>query len=259
MLIIYLMQVALVLLAYSLRFESDSEVFIAFCVFTGLVLALLRRATQVGWKLNLLSDSGGMRRFLNGFSPATRIPALALGVMSTCLVIYATSVLASSRHVGVDLGLMCLAMLIVLTLLGTWKAQRSLQWFERAAIYISVVLLVYLDQTMPNKPPLLTTLSWTCVGITGAAALVRFWLSPTRRFELTTLDLIVLFLAFVLPNLTGSIALPADLPGGIAKTVILLYVVEMLQTFDFKRAMPRLLLAITLAVVAGRALLNLSA
>jgi UDP-GlcNAc:undecaprenyl-phosphate/decaprenyl-phosphate GlcNAc-1-phosphate transferase len=258
-LLIYLMQVALVLLAYFLRFESDSEVFIAFCVFAGVVLGLLRRATQVGWRLKYLGESGGIRRYINGFTPAARIPTLALGVMMTCLALYATTVLASSRHVGADLGLMCLGMLIVLLLLTSWKAQRSLQWFERTATYISVVLLVYLDQTMPNKPPLLTTLSWTCVGITGAAALVRFWLSPTRRFELTTLDLIVLFIALVLPNLPGSIALPADLPGGIAKAVILLYVVEMLMTIDLKHLMPRMFLAITLAVIAGRALFSLSA
>jgi UDP-GlcNAc:undecaprenyl-phosphate GlcNAc-1-phosphate transferase len=258
-LLIYMMQVALVLLAYFLRFESDSEVFIAFCVFAGLVLGLLRRATQAGWHLKYLGESGGIRRYINGFTPAARIPTLALGVMTTCLAIYATTVLASSRRVGADLGLMCLGMLIVLLLLTSWKAQRSLQWFERTATYISVVLLVYLDQTMPNKPALLTTLSWTCVGITGAAALVRFWLSPTRRFELTTLDLIVLFIALVLPNLPGSIALPADLPGGIAKAVILLYVVEMLLTIDLKHLMPRMFLAVTLAVIAGRALLSFTA
>ena len=258
-LLIYLMQVALVLLAYFLRFESDSEVFIAFCVFAAVVVGLLRRANQVGWRLKYLGESGGIRRYINGFTPAARIPTLALGVMTTCLVLYATTVLASSRHVGADLGLMCLGMLIVLLLLTSWKAQRSLQWFERTATYISVVLLVYLDQTIPNKPPLLTTLSWTCVGITGAAALVRFWLSPTRRFELTTLDLIVLFIALVLPNLPGSIALPADLPGGIAKAVILLYVVEMLLTIDLKHLMPRMFLALTLAVIAGRALFSLSA
>jgi UDP-GlcNAc:undecaprenyl-phosphate/decaprenyl-phosphate GlcNAc-1-phosphate transferase len=258
-LLIYMMQVGLVLLAYSLRFESDFEVVLAFCAFTGVVLGSLHWATRTGWRLNHPGQSGGLRRYLNGFTPAARLPALALGVMTTCLAAYATTVLASSRHVGVDLGLMCLAMLIVLLLLSLWKAQRSLLWFERAAAYISVVLLVYLDQTMPNKPPLLTTLSWTCVGITGAAALVRFWLSPTRRFELTTLDLIVLFIALVLPNLPGSIALPADLPGGIAKAVILLYVVEMLLTIDFKRLMPRMFLALTLAVIAGRALLSLSA
>jgi hypothetical protein len=118
---------------------------------------------------------------------------------------------------------------------------------------------VYLDQTMPHKPPALTTLSWICVGITGAAALARFWLSPTRRFELTTLDLIVLFIALVLPNLPGSIALPADLPGGVAKAVILLYVVEMLLTIDLKRLMPRMFLVATLAVIAGRGLLAVAA
>ena len=258
-LLIYMMQVALVLLAYFLRFESDSEVVITFCVFAAVVLGLLRRASQRGWRLKYLGESGGIRRYINGFTPAARIPALALGIMTTCLAIYATTVLASSRRVGADLGLMCFGMLIVLLLLSSWKAQRSLQWFERTATYISVVLLVYLDQTMPNKPPLLTTLSWTCVGITGAAALVRFWLSPTRRFELTTLDLIVLFIALVLPNLPGSIALPADLPGGIAKAVILLYVVEMLLTIDLKRLMPRMFLVLTLAVIAGRALYSLSA
>jgi UDP-GlcNAc:undecaprenyl-phosphate GlcNAc-1-phosphate transferase len=257
-LLIYLMQVGLVLLAYFLRFESDSEVITAFCVFAAVVIGLLRRANHVGWRLKYLGESGGVRRYLNGFTPAARIPTLALGVMTTCLVLYATTVLASSRHVGADLGFMCLGMLIVLLLLTSWKAQRSLVWFERTATYISVVLLVYLDQTMPNKPPLLTTLSWTCVGITGAAALVRFWLSPTRRFELTTLDLIVLFIALVLPNLPGSIALPADLPGGIAKAVILLYVVEMLLTIDLKHLMPRMFLAVTLAVIAGRALFSLT-
>ena len=259
-LFIYVMQVALVLLAYSLRFESDSEVFIAFCAFAGVVLGSLRWASRRGWRLEHLGDrSARIRLYFNGLAPAARIPALALGVMTTCLAVYATTVLASSRHVEVDLGLLCLVMLIVLLSLSWWKAQRSLQWFERVAAYISVVLLVYLDQTMPHKPMLLTTLSWTCVGITGAAALVRFWLSPTRRFELTTLDLIVLFIALVLPNLPGSITLPTDLPGGIAKAVILLYVVEMLLTVNLARLAPRMFLATTLAVIAGRALLGASA
>src|SRR6202012_1110487 len=122
-----------------------------------------------------------------------------------------------------------------------------------------VVLLVYLDQTMPHKPHLLTALSWICIGITGAAAVVRFWLSPTRRFELTTLDLIVLFIALVLPNLPGSIPLPTDLPGGVAKAVILLYVVEMLLTVDLKRLLPRAFLLVSLALIAGRALFVLTA
>lgn len=257
-LIIYVMQVGLVLLAYFMRFESDLDVIVAYFAFAATVLCLLHWASQSGWRLSQAGLSG-FRRYLNVTTPAVRIPALALGVMTSCLAVYATTVLASSHRVGLDLGLMSLAMLIILVALSSWKAERSLQWFERAAAYISVVLLVYLDQTMPHKPPLMTTFSWTIIGITGAAALTRFWFSPTRRFELTTLDLIVIFIALVLPNLPGSIALPADLPGGIAKALILLYVVEMLLMIDFKRLMPRVFLALTLAVIAGRALISLSA
>jgi UDP-GlcNAc:undecaprenyl-phosphate/decaprenyl-phosphate GlcNAc-1-phosphate transferase len=258
-LLIYVLQVGLVLLAYFLRFESDFNVILAFCVFAGGILSLLHWATQSNWRLNQSERDVGIRKYINGVVPTERIPALALVVMGLCLAVYALTVLASTGRVDADLGLTCFAMLLIQLILSSWKAERSLQWFERVAAYISVVMLVYLDQTMPHKPPVITTLSWTFVGITGAAALVRFWWSHTRRFQLTTLDLIVIFVALVLPNLPGTLALPADLPGGIAKAVILLYVVEMLLTVDLKRLMPRAAraaLAVTLAVIAARALFS---
>jgi hypothetical protein len=239
-----------------MRFNSDLNVVLAFCVFAVGVLALLHWADHSGWRLAQPSSAGGVRSWINGFLPGTRLSSVTLGIMGGCLTVYAAAVLATSRRIGMDLGLVCLALLVVLLLLSSWKAERSLQWFERAAAYISVVLLVYLDQTMPHKPILLTDLSWIIIGITGAAALVRFWVSQRGSFELTTLDLIVIFIALVLPNLPGSITLPPDLPGGIAKAVILLYVVEMLLTINFKHLIPRVFLVVTLAVVAGRALIG---
>jgi UDP-GlcNAc:undecaprenyl-phosphate GlcNAc-1-phosphate transferase len=259
-LLIYILQVGLVLLAYFLRFDLDSQIVVAFCTFAAVVLGLLRWATASGWRLRQLPPkSVASTPEMQGSPVAARMPALTLVVMVTCLLVYAMTIVVSSGHVGIDLGLMCLGMLVVLLLLSSWRAERTLSWFERAAAYCSVVVLVYLDQTMPHKPPLLTTLSWTFIGITGAAAFMRFWVSPTRRFELTTLDVIVIFIAIVLPNLPGSIALPADLPGGVAKAVILLYVVEILLTFDLKRVMPRLILFATLAMIAGRALFSIGA
>jgi UDP-GlcNAc:undecaprenyl-phosphate GlcNAc-1-phosphate transferase len=255
-LLIYILQVGLVLLAYFLRFDLDSEIVLTFCVFAALVLGLLRWATLSGWRLRQIPAKSVASAHASGSAVAARIPALTLVVMVTCLMVYAMTVLVSNGHVGIDLGLMCLGMLVVMLLLSSWRAQQSLSWFERAAAYCSVVVLVYLDQTMPHKPPLLTTLSWTFICITGAAAFMRFWLLPSRRFELTTLDVIVIFIAIVLPNLPGSIGLPADLPAGVAKAVILLYVVEILLTVDLKRAMPRLILCATLAMIAGRALIG---
>jgi UDP-GlcNAc:undecaprenyl-phosphate/decaprenyl-phosphate GlcNAc-1-phosphate transferase len=257
--IVYLLQVSLVLLAYFLRFESDVEVVAAFCVFGVVVLGSLHWARTTGWKFQRLDPKGLTHAHLSLFPTAARIPSIALALMITCLVAYAAMVVTTSRHVDVDLGVLSLCMLAALLVLASWKAERSLHWYQRGATYVSVVLLVYLDQTSPQKPAMLATVSWTLIGITGAAAVARFWLSATRRFEVTTLDLIVAFIALVLPSLPGSLNMPSDLPYGIAKAVILLYVVEMLLTFDLRRLMPRLILGLTLAAIAGRAFLGMSA
>src|SRR5262249_49840530 len=208
-LLIYILQVGLVLLAYVLRFELDSQILLAFLVFAALVLGSLRWATRSHWRVAHVQYLDRFRTQLNSFQPATPAPALSVGGMTTCLTVYAATVLGSSDHVGMDLGLLWFALLMVFLFLCSWRSERSLSWFERAAAYVSVVLLVYLDQTMHHKPPLLTALSWTFIGITGAAALLRFWLSASHRFEVTTLDLIVIFIGIVLPNLPGSIVLPA--------------------------------------------------
>jgi UDP-GlcNAc:undecaprenyl-phosphate GlcNAc-1-phosphate transferase len=261
--IVYLLQVGLVLLAYFMRFEADLAVVAVFCAFAVAVLGLLNVARIAGWHLHR-ADPREVTRTPLAFLPTTaRLPSIALAIMLICLVAYAVMVLVETPHVGKDLGVLSLGMLAMLLLLSAWKAPEPMHWFERTAAYVSVVLLVYLDQTEPARTQTLATISWSLIGITGAAALARFWLSPTRRFEVTTLDLIVVFVALVLPNLPGSLPgslqLPADLPQGIAKAVILVYVVEMLLNFDLKRLMPRMILGVMLVAIAGRAFLGATA
>jgi UDP-GlcNAc:undecaprenyl-phosphate GlcNAc-1-phosphate transferase len=263
-LIIYVMQAGLVLLAYFLRFESDAEVIVSYFGFAFAVLALLRVALHKGWKAGhvipvRLAGQVQEPAAADPGTSGTLAPVLAVAVMTGCLLAYSIGVIASTRTVRLDLGLTSAGLLVVLLLLMSYGKQRSVLWFERATAYVSVVLLVYLDETMTERPPLLSTLSWLCIGITGAAALIRFWVSPARRFEVTTLDLIVIFIALVMPNLPGNVQLPPDLPAGLAKAVILLYVVEMLLTTNFQRIMPRTFLAVTLAFIACRALIGLAA
>jgi hypothetical protein len=85
---------------------------------------------------------------------------------------------------------------------------------------------------------------------------VRFLLSPARRFAVTSLDVLVIFIALVIPNLPGSVPLPPDLPAGIAKAVILLYVVEMLLGMNLRRSVPRVFLFLMLGTIAVRGLLG---
>ena len=107
------------------------------------------------------------------------------------------------------------------------------------------------------RTPLLTSLTWGAVILTAAGALVRVLLSERRRFEVTALDVLVAFIAVVVPNLPGFVSLPRDLPGGILKAVVLLYVVEMTEGAGTRRLVPRTLLAMLLAAVTLRGLIPL--
>jgi hypothetical protein len=60
---------------------------------------------------------------------------------------------------------------------------------------------------------------WAAIGLAGAGTVLRLRLSPDRRFVLTPLDLIMLFVALVVPSLPGSFALPDGGAAGIAKLV----------------------------------------
>ncbi len=254
---VYLLQAGLVLLAYFLRFESDGQVIGTFCGFAALVLALLDWTSRSGWKLHEGERAGRICLKMRAVIASHRLPEIALGVTAMCLAAYATTIVAESTRVSIDVGVLSAAMLVLLLILGAWKIGGPLGWVERAVAYVSIVLLVYLDQTIPHKPPLLTTASWTLIAAAGGAALARFWLSATRRFEVTALDVLVVFIALVLPNLPGSLGLPPNLPAGVAKAVILLYVVELLLTLELRQWAPRIFLAIALAAIAGRSLLGI--
>jgi hypothetical protein len=53
-------------------------------------------------------------------------------------------------------------------------------------------------------------------------------LQNDRRFQVTPLDLIVLFMALVVPSLPGNFSLPHGGPWTIAKLLILFYAIEVL-------------------------------
>lgn len=251
--LIYAMQAGLFLLAYFLRFESDWFIVATFgaCAFT--VLGALRWIGRAGWRAHRHESFMRLHRWLDAQRPGPRLQEVALIAMGVGLVSYVLLTLVSSGQVASDLGILCLALLTAfLVVLGVTRNEASRGWADRIAAYVGVLMVVYLDQTSPARGELIDSIAWTALAVTGAAALVRFWFSPARRFEVTSLDVLVIFIAVVLPNLPGAVRFPADLTGGITKAIILLYVVEALLALERKRTIPRAALAVMFGIVAVR-------
>jgi hypothetical protein len=177
----------------------------------------------------------------------------AYRTMCLGLIAYAAIVIASARHVGGDISLLSAAMLVLLFVVSRFASVGPLGGFERLPAYLSVILLVYLDQTAASHLPEVSWLSRCAIALTAGAAFFRFAFSE-RRFEVSALDVLVVFVALVVPNLPGFIPLPPDLPSGIVKAVVLLYVVEVMEGMSTGSQVPRALVAVVLGGIALRGL-----
>jgi hypothetical protein len=233
---------------------------LVFVMFAALLLGTLAWASRAGWRAHggrAVADSAGHPQRL--LSPALRT-ALTRGAswtMSAGLLLYAAIVIAGAGNIGGDISLLSAAMLLLLFALTRFTSAAPLTLFERLPAYLSVILMVYLDQTSAARAPSTAWLPTALIGVIAAAALLRFAFSE-RRLEVTALDVLVVFVALVVPNLPGFVSLPTDLPAGIVKAVVLLYVVEMIESMSIRRAVPRAVVAAMLGAIAVRGLLVLS-
>lgn len=258
--LIYCVQLGLFLLAYFLRFESDLLILAVYGVFSAAMLTTLRLATRSHWRAHTgraLPLASALIARLRQPASARRLSQAAAWLMGVGFVTYAATVIVARRHVAGDISILSASLLLLVVGLSYFGFLGSLAWLERLAAYVGVVMLVYLDQTAAARTPLLTSFTWAAVMLTAAGAAVRVLLSEARRFEVNALDVLVAFVAVVVPNLPGLDSLPRDLPGGILKALVLLYVVEMTDGGGTRRLVPRTLLAMLLAAVTLRGVMPL--
>jgi len=257
--LVYLLQVVLFLVAYWLRFESDLMILGAFLTLAAGALGALHWAGVTHWR----AHSGRALPIVSPLLARLRLPAsstllaASARAMAVCMFAYAAMSIVRAGDVGLDVGVLCV--ILLLALVGSaFRAVRP-AWFERALAYTAVVLVVYLDQTSPLDDAGWRAVGWALVAIVGVVALARFVLARSRGFAVTSLDLLVLFVAIVVPLLPGPVQLAPTVTVGIAKTVVLLYAVELLFEGETARPASRVAFAAIFAAVAVRGLITLLA
>jgi UDP-GlcNAc:undecaprenyl-phosphate GlcNAc-1-phosphate transferase len=227
--VIYAIQAALFLMAYRLRFESDVTILAAVVVFFVVAIAILQSTSRRGWRFRqptALRDESPLARFISTIREPRYLPRWSYTAVAASVGVYACLILAETVPVSSDVQLLVLGLLIVsVTLLAILRI-KPLNFVERAALYVTIAVFVYLDSEILPEHRFFSALKWAAIAVAAGGTVLRLRLSGDRRFVVTPLDLIVLFVALVVPNLPGSFALPNGGAGGIAKVVILFYALE---------------------------------
>jgi UDP-GlcNAc:undecaprenyl-phosphate/decaprenyl-phosphate GlcNAc-1-phosphate transferase len=257
--VIYAVQGALFVIAYSLRFESDMLILAVFSAFFFVSVVLFQVAVRTGWRLR---DRGPVTGAVQATTIADAmqqpqlLQRLTKAAIAASLAAYAALIVADTSALTGDLRILIVALLAAIVGYLVIMRAAPLGVIEKSVLFVTATVLVYLDVAVLHPDQLMSTLRWIAVSVAAVATAIRLRLQNDRRFQLTPLDLIVVFMALVVPSLPGTLRLPHGGALAIAKLVILLYAIELLISRSEDRALwVRIATASVLAGLTVRSLL----
>jgi UDP-GlcNAc:undecaprenyl-phosphate/decaprenyl-phosphate GlcNAc-1-phosphate transferase len=232
--IIYTVQCALLLLAWPLRFANDVLIVATFLGFALLATGSLTLLERGGWRWRPVAtptDHLPLVRLRQWLRAGERLPRWSLRSAWLCTSVYLIGVALYTSPVPVDIGWLGAVCVLPPALAVLWRRSISAEdWLARGALYVAVMVAVYLDQRAITSVPLLQAAKWAFLPLLVVSVIIALRVSGPRRFEATPLDLLLIFAALALPNLPGLANATHSLGLSIAKLVALCYAVEMILT-----------------------------
>lgn len=229
---IYLLQASLFVTAWYLRYESDLTIIALFVGLSLLTIGALQGATAAGWRLRPEGRAGARNssqvgRLIGWLRAPSRLPRWSLVTLSIGVAVYFAAVCLVMPEPSGDIQLMAAVVAIGMAgLMSVRWRESDAGWVLKAGVFLALVMAVYFDRLtatfLEPRPALQLALFVALV----VAIVIRFRLASDRRFRVTPLDILVIFIALAVPNLPGSVISAATVGESIAKLVVLMYGVE---------------------------------
>ncbi len=228
---IYVVQCLLLLLAWHLRYENDLVIVASFVGFGVLFTGAFMLLERAGWRWRIAaaaSQRSPLARLGAWLRAKERFPRWSMRMVGLGAAVYLLGVAFYAEPVPRDIGWLSALCLLPL-LLGAWRARSGFTetWLVRGALYVAVIVAVYLDQGTSTHAPLWRAVKFAFLPLLAVAAVLSIR-SQQQRFEATPLDLLLVFGALALPNLPGLAAASSDFGLSAAKLVVLCYAVEII-------------------------------
>lgn len=224
--IIYSVQAALMFSAYLFRYQSDAFILVFYAAFVVMTIGSLNFALKFHWRVRM---SQRQKTFENAITCRTReLLAKWAGIGILVLPIYLVVGAVSIEKVFSDIGVLALIIFLVLLVELTRRRHSDLSWYERGSVYVISTYIVYLVDTAPGlgtQHPAYSTLFFVALAL---MVVLGFRFSNQPRFNVTTLDFIVIFAAFALTWLPGSLLNATAAGELVTKIIVLFYALELL-------------------------------
>jgi UDP-GlcNAc:undecaprenyl-phosphate GlcNAc-1-phosphate transferase len=230
---IYLLQSGMFVTAWFLRYESDVTIVSAFVVFSLLTIGVLQLAASRDWRWRPPAPRGEtnastLSRAVAWLRAPAHLPLWTLVAIGSISLGFFASSASIAQRASPDVRVLATAMaaLVALLVVVQWRRQDAGR-IVRVLLYVAVVMATYLghEADIAQRCPIA---QWSAFALLIICVSVRFRLASDRRFRVTSLDVLVIFAAVIVPNLPGSIVDSAHLGESIARLIAMMYGVEAL-------------------------------
>ena len=230
---IYVFQSILVISAYMLRYQSDMMIMGVYLSFCLSIISFFRIAHVMQWKLRDKTNkevrpliTAGIKHFRT-LQKEGKVTDKCFNIASLTIPVYLLIVGTSANKISSDIGILSIIMLIALAIAPFMGGHKMFVGLVRASAYLLCTLAVYIFH-MSIEPT--KYFDYVIIMFFVALALsvaVGFHFSKDKDFRVTTLDFLVIFVAFLIPNLPG-VEFGDTIGSAIAQLIVLFYSVELI-------------------------------
>lgn len=255
-LIIYTAQAVLMFSAYLFRYQSDAFILTFYGCFAAVTIGLLSLSIKLNWQVRSAAQEVPYEKSIARRTRHFLTRWTGIGIL--VLPIYLVAGVFSIEKVFSDIGLLALIILVLLIVEAVRQRHNDLSWYERGSLYVISTYIVYLIDTAPGVGTYYPSVSNLFFVVLALVVLVGFRFSNQPRFNVTTLDFIVIFAAFTLTGLPGSFLNATAAGELVTKTIVLFYALELLlSNAMFPAWRVRYLMLLLSVVLTLRGLLGL--
>lgn len=234
--LIYVMHGFLICTTFYVRYQSDILILSVFVVFCVVVVGLITLAERCGWRVHRggAMAVGPGRIGMLGWRWLPFGTTYFLGVSVAVFLVVGASVVRLVPHDIVVVSAAAIAALVAGTLLLPGRRRLMI----RAGVYMSSVLVVFL--LVPLRPNLWFTDFGINVYLAVSSVVLIVAMRVARRdmFRVTPQDLLIVFFALVVPNLSSDYLSRFPINEMVFRLLVLFYITEFLVNRQLDKSLP---------------------
>lgn len=232
-LFIYVVQAALVMSAYFLRHQSDAVLLSVFLTVSTALVCFFRWAALSGWHMGRgegrVAGYQGLQKKILWLRDEGYPLKIARAAVAAMIIAYLLLAVLTAQDITPDIGILAFLLVAFMGAVLIRGRNRAISWIDQAGMYVLGTLAVYLAQTSSQVIAHIQPWVEGSFVILAAGVLLGLRYSKYMRFNLTTLDFLVIFAAFTIPNLPNVNIGQTSLGESIAKLIVLFYAIELLM------------------------------